>query len=79
MIFSVSNDGIEWSLNFEPDSATLTVEDLVREMTRKSQEFPVAALGLLLSQRQDFLKNRPARVPITTNQEKTMQTKDKVL
>ena len=43
MIFSVSNGGIEWSLDFGPDSMTLTVKDVVQEMTISSQEFPLAA------------------------------------
>ena len=33
MIFSVSNDAFEWSLDFEPDSVTLTIKDLVHELT----------------------------------------------
>ena len=43
MIFSVSNDGIDWSLDFEPDSVTLTVKDPVQEMTKSSQEIHLAA------------------------------------
>ena len=65
MIFSVSNDGIEWSPDFGPDSVTLTVKDLVQEMTKSSQELPLAAWSLLLSQRQQFLHNHLARVPVT--------------
>ena len=34
---------------------------------------------MLLSQRQDFLNNRLARVPITPNQEGTMEMRDEVL
>ena len=34
MIFSVSNDSIEWSLDFGPDSVTLTVKDLVQGKTK---------------------------------------------
>ena len=34
MIFSVSNDGVEWSLDFGPDSVTLTVNELVQEITK---------------------------------------------
>ena len=79
MIFSVSNDGIEWSLDFGPDSVTLTVQDLVQEMTISSQEIPLAAWSLLSSQRQDFLNNHLARVPITPNQEGTMEMRDEVL
>ena len=51
MIFSVSNDGIEWSLDFGPDSVTLSVKNLVHEMTMSSQEILLAAWSLLLSQR----------------------------
>ena len=65
MIFSVSNDGIEWPLDFGPDSVTLTVKDLVHEMTKSSQELPLAVWSLLMSQRQDFLSNHLARVPVT--------------
>ena len=28
MIFSVSNDGIQWTLDFGPDSVTISVKDL---------------------------------------------------
>ena len=59
MIFSVSNDGIEWSLNFEPRSVPLTVKDLLHEMKESSQEIPLEAWRFLLSQRQDFLNNHP--------------------
>ena len=54
MIFSVSNDGIEWSLDFGPDAVTLTVRDRVQEKTISSQENPLAAWSLLLSQKQQF-------------------------
>ena len=30
LIFSVSNDNIDWFLNFEPDSVILSVEDLIQ-------------------------------------------------
>ena len=79
MIFSVSNDGIEWSLDFEPDSVTLTVKDSIQEMTVCSQEIPLAAWSLLLSQRQQFLSNHPARVPVTPNQQGTHEMRDGVL
>ena len=65
MIFSVSNDGIEWSLDIGPDSVTVTVKGLVQEMTISSQEIPLAAWSLLLYQRQQFFNNHLARVPVT--------------
>ena len=65
MTFSVSNDGIEWSLNFGPDSVTPTVKDLVQEMTIGSEEIPLAAWSLLMSQREESLSNHLARVPVT--------------
>ena len=79
MIFSVSNDGIQWTLDFAPDSVTIAVNDLDQNTTISSQEIPLAASQLLLSQRQDFLNNQLARVPITPNQEGTMEMRDEVL
>ena len=64
MIFSASNDGFEWSLEFGSDSFTRAVKDLVQEMTISCQGIPLAAWSLLLSQRQDFLNNQLARVPV---------------
>ena len=79
MIFSVSNDGIQWILDFGPDSGTIAVNDLDQNITTSSQEIPLAAWQLLLSQRQDFLNNHLAQVPITPNQEGTMEMRDEVL
>ena len=79
MIFSVSNDGIQWTFDFGPDSVTIAVNDLDQNITISSQETPLAAWQLLLSQRQDFLYNHLARVPINSNQEGTMEMRDEVL
>ena len=79
MIFSVSSDGIQWTLDFGPDSVTIAANDLDQNITISSQEIPLAAWQLLLSQRQDFLNNHLARVPITPNQEGTMEMKEEVL
>ena len=70
MIFSVSKDGIQWILDFGPDSVTIAVNDLDQNRTISSQEIPLAAWQLLLSLRQDFLNNHLARVPLTPNQER---------
>ena len=43
MIFSVSNDGVQWTLDFGPDSATIAEIDLVQNITIRSQEKPLAA------------------------------------
>ena len=79
MIFSVSNDGIQWNLDFGPDSVTTAVNDLDQNVTISSQEVPLAAWQLLLSQRQDFLDNHLSRLPVTPNQEGTMEMRDEVL
>ena len=76
LIFSVSNDGFEWSHDFGQDSVTLTVKDFVQEMTKSSQETPLAAWRLLLPQRQEFLNNHLVRVPNTPYQQATHQMKD---
>ena len=65
MIFSVSSDGIQWTLDFGPDSVTIAVNDLDQNITISSHEIPLAAWQSLLAQRQDFLNNYLARVPIT--------------
>ena len=78
MIFSVSNDEIQWTLDFGPDSVNIAVNGLDQKITTSSQEIPLAAWQLL-SQRQDFLNNHLARVPITSNQEGTMEMRDEVL
>ena len=78
MIFSVSSDGIQWTLDFGPDSVTIVVNDLNQNITISSQEIHLAAWQLLLAQRQDFLNNHLARVPITPNQEATMEMRDEV-
>ena len=79
MIFSVSNDGIQWTLDFGPDSVTIAVNDLEQNITVSSQETHLAAWQLLLSQKQKFLNNHLPEVPITQNQEGTMETRDEVL
>ena len=79
MIFSVSNDGIQWTLDFGSDSVTIAVIDLVQNITIISQELPLAAWQLLLSQKRDFLDNHLPRVPITQNQEGTMEMTNEVL
>ena len=79
MIFSVSSDGIQWTVNFGPDPVTIAVNDLDQNITISSQEIPLAAWQLLLAQRRDFLNNHLARIPITPNQEGTMEMRDEVL
>ena len=72
-IFSAYNDGFEQSLEIGPDSVALTVTDLVQETTICSPEFLLAAWSLLMSQEQDLLMNHIARIPITPNQQVTME------
>ena len=79
MIFSVSNDGIQWTLDFGPDSFTIAEIDLNQNIRISSQEIPLHSWQLLLSQRQDFLDNHLPRVPITQNQEGTMEMRGEVL
>ena len=79
MIFSVSNDGIQWTLDFGPDSVAIAVNDLDQNLTISSPEKPLTAWQLLLSQRQGFLNNHLPRGPITENQEGTMEMIDEVL
>ena len=79
MIFSVFNDGIQWTLEFSPDSVTIAVIVLVQNITISSQEIPLAAWQLLLSQRQDVLDSHLKRVPVTPNQHGTYEIRDEVV
>ena len=79
MMVLISNDGINWTLDFAPDSVTIAVIELVQKITISSQEIPQTAWQLLLSQRQDFLDNHLPRAPVTQNQEGTMEMRDEVL
>ena len=54
MIFSVSNKGTLWTLDFGPDSIVLSVRDLDENLTISSLEIPLAAWFLLLSQNKNF-------------------------
>ena len=79
MILSVSSNGKQWSFDLEPDSFTLTVKNLVQKMKINSQENPLTACSLLLSERLDSWNNHLAQVPSTTNQKRLMEIRDKVL
>ena len=70
---------MQWTLHFRPDSVTIAVNDLDQIRPISSQEIHIAAWQLLLSQRQDFLNNHLARVPITPNQEGTIEMGEEVL
>ena len=78
MIFSVSNDGIQWTLDFGPDSVTIAVNDLDQNLTISSQEIPLAAWKLMWSQTHDFLNNHLAQVPIFPNQQGTFEMRKEV-
>ena len=78
-IFSVFNNGNQWTLDFGSDSVTIAINDLDQNININSQEIPLAAWQLLFSQRQDFLDKHLPRVPITQNQEGTIQMRDEVL
>ena len=79
MIFWVFNDEIQWTLDFGPDSVTIIVKDLNRNITVSSQEIPLAVWLFLFSQRQHFMDNTLPRVPINQNQEGKMEMNDDIL
>ena len=76
MIFSVSNDGIQSTLDFGPVYVAIAVND--QNITISSQEIPIAPWQWLLSERQGFLDNCLPRVPITSKQQGTMEMRDEV-
>ena len=56
----------------------LTAKDLVHEVLISSQEIVLVAWSLLTFQRQNFLSKHLARVPVTSNQQRTHELKDGV-
>ena len=79
MIFSVSNDGIQLTFDFGPDSVTIAVNDLDENLTISSQEIHLAVWQLLSSQTKDFLDSHLPGVPIPQNQDGTMEMRDEVI
>ena len=79
MKLTVSNNGTQWTLDFGPDSVALSVKDLDENLTISFLENQLTAWSLLLSQRQDFLENYLPRVPITPNQQRTIEMRDEVI
>ena len=79
MIFSVSNEGIQCTLDFGPESVTIAINDLDQNITISSQEITLTAWQLLLSQRQDFLTNHLAQIPFTPSQQGTIEKRGSTL
>ena len=67
MIFTVSNDAIQWILDFGPDSVTIAKNDLDQNIKISSEKIPLAAWQL---------DNPLPRVPITQNQEAIMEMRE---
>ena len=78
MIFAVSKEEIQWSLDFGPDYVILTVKDVVQEKTLSVQKNLLPAWNLLLSQRQEILDSRIAQIPIAPNQKQTFEMKKEI-
>ena len=76
MIFSVSNNGIQWTVDFGLNSVTLNVIDLVQNETTSPKQFHFAALNLLFQHRQYFLDDHPAKALKALNQHGTMLMRD---
>ena len=77
--YTVSNNGTQWILDFDPDSVVLSVKDLDENLTISYLEFTLAAWSWLLSQRQEFLDNHVPRDPITFNQQRSFEMREEVL
>ena len=78
MFFSVSHNETQWTLDFLPDSVTIIVKDKVQDLTISCLELLIAAFNSLMNQRQQFLDNHLAGIPITTNQQGTWEMQDEV-
>ena len=79
MQFTVCNNGTQWILDFGPYFVVFSMKDLNESLTISSLEIPLAAWSLLPSRRQEFLDKQLSRVPITPNQQGTIEMKGEVL
>ena len=77
--FTVSNNGFQWTMDFGPDSVVLSLNNLDENLTISPVKIPLAVWSLLLSQRQEFLDNHLLRVPISPNQQETIEMREEVL
>ena len=69
MIFSVSNNNMNWSLEFGPDTVSLEVQNFADEAVLDSIELPLAVWNLLESQRLRFLEDTISGAPVTEDEQ----------
>ena len=77
MIFSVSNDGIQWTLDFGPGSVTIAVNDpkFNNQLTRNTP----SCLAFAVVSKTSVFENHLAQVPITPKQQGTFEMREEVL
>ena len=68
MIFSVSNNNMNWSLEFGPDTVSLEVQNFADQAVLNSIEIPLAVWNLLESQRLRFLEDAISGAPLTEDE-----------
>ena len=54
MLFTVSIDGVQWSLELSTESARITATDLVQNIVTSFLDIPIPVFNSLISQRQAF-------------------------
>ena len=69
MIFSVSNNNMNWSLEFGPDTVSLEVQNFADQAVLNSIEIPLAVWNLLESQRLRFLEDAISGAPLTEDEQ----------
>ena len=55
MLFTVSIDGVQWTLELSTESARITATDLVQNIVTSFLDIPIPVFNSLISQRQAFL------------------------
>ena len=69
MTFSVSNNNMNWSLEFGPDTVSLEVQNFADEAVVISIEIPLAVWSLLECQRLRFLEDAISGAPLTEDEQ----------
>ena len=54
MLFTVSIDGVQWTLELSTESARITATDLVQNIVTSFLDIPIPVFNSLISQRQAF-------------------------
>ena len=78
MIFSVSNNEIQWTLDIGPDSVTIAVNDLAQNINNQLARNGLGCLAIAVVSKATILDNHLRRFHINPNQQGTFEMREEV-